>query len=172
MDFSVSSPILYALAALALQPIFLLALTRYKAVSGRNAAQFGLSFATVILVWSGLMAVSRQATNEELAAGLMVVAAGELFYLEIWALMSRGYTLGILTTLLLAGRPLEDAEVAARYRGGDGLSWIMEHRLRGLIAAGLVTKRGNVLVLSPLLGVATARLYRLTVRVLGLRRTG
>jgi hypothetical protein len=172
LDFAVSSPILYALAVLALQPVFLLALTRSKAIRGRNAAQFALSFATVILVWASLMAASGRAANEELVAGLMMLAAGEIFYLEIWALLSRGYTLGILTTLLVAGRPLEDVEVAARYRAGDGLAWIMEHRLRGLIAAGLVSKRGDLLVLSPLLGVATARLYRFSVRVLGLRRTG
>jgi len=46
----------------------------------------------------------------------MALSGGMLIYLEFWGLMSRGYTLGILLTLLDAERPLTETEIASRYR--------------------------------------------------------
>src|SRR5205807_7885585 len=101
----------------------------------------------------------------EMALGFMILGAALLFYLEVWALLSRGYTLGLLLTLHRAGRPLDDSELAARYRGGAGLSWIMSHRIDGLLSAGLVSLENGQVVLSPRLGtlVATACKYAIIV---------
>ena len=44
--------------------------------------------------------------------------------------------------------------------------------MSGLIAAGLVREEGGMVVLTPVLGVAAARLYKFSISVLGLRRTG
>jgi hypothetical protein len=102
----------------------------------------------------------------------MALADSMLVYLEIWGLMSRGYTLGIILTLYNAGRLLSEAEVSRSYRGGEGLAWIMCHRVGGLMAAGLVAKRNEDLVLTPLRGRIVAHLYRISIFVLGVRRTG
>jgi hypothetical protein len=102
----------------------------------------------------------------------MVIGSAVLVYLEIWGLLSRGYTLGLLTTIHQAGQPLPAAELARRYRGGEGLEWIMRHRLAGLEAAGLVRQDGENLVLTPRLGNAVAWSYRVAVALLGLKVTG
>ncbi len=86
--------------------------------------------------------------------------------------MTRGYTLGILLTLLNEDRPLGADEIFTAYRGGEGLGWIMRHRLGGLGAAGLLRKDGNQLILTPGRGMLVVRLYRVCIATLGLRKTG
>jgi len=95
-----------------------------------------------------------------------------LFYLEVWGLLSRGYTIGVLLTLLNADHPLTETEISSQYRGGEGLDWVMRHRLGGLIAAGLVEQQGDRVALTCIRGRAVARLYEVSITVLGLRRTG
>jgi len=48
----------------------------------------------------------------------------------------------------------------------------MGHRLSGLIGAGLVQERDGMVTLTPALGVPMAWLYKLSLAVLGLKRTG
>jgi hypothetical protein len=102
----------------------------------------------------------------------MTLVSMTLAYLEVWGLLSRGYTLGVLLTLYKAQAPLTESQIAAAYRGGDGLTWIMSHRLGGLTAARLVAVRDGAVQLTPLLGRIVAHSYRAAITVLGLRRTG
>src|SRR5260370_12756845 len=67
----------------------------------------------------------------ELATSFMILASALIVYLEIWALLSRGYTLGLLLTLFRGEHPMSDAQLAASYRQGEGVGWIMRHRLGG-----------------------------------------
>jgi len=66
----------------------------------------------------------------------------------------------------------EAAELTRHYRRGEGLDWIMRHRIAGLEAARLVRQVGPRLVLTARLGWAVAWIYRLTIAVLGLKTTG
>ena len=174
LDFSLTPTVLYALAAGAALPMYLALIARLPRFAGRNALQFLLGCLVMVVLWIGLVLWSgpRSPGRAEVCVGLMILAAEALFYLEVWSLLSRGYTLGLLVTLHRVHRPLDEEELARSYRGGSGLSWIMEHRVSGLIAAGLVREEGGMVVLTPVLGVAAARLYKFSISVLGLRRTG
>jgi hypothetical protein len=173
IELAASVPVVNALVAAAALPFVLLGATRWPRVKGRNAVQFALSYVIVVLFWAVTTAITAaDSPSAEIAVGLMLLAAAGLVYLEIWALMSRGYTLGILVTLLNADRPLSADDLAALYRQGSGLSWIMQHRVRGLIGAGLVRLNGDILSLTSFPGIATALLYRAVVKVLGLRMAG
>ena len=175
LDFSLAPSVLYGLLVGGAFPLCLAIICRLPQLSGHNALQFLIGFLTMTTLWGVLAAVwpgPRPPDLAEIAIGLMALGAGVLFYLEVWALLSRGYTLGLLVTLYNANRPLDEEELARSYRGGSGLSWIMQHRLSGLIGAGLVRQHGGMIILTPVLGVPVAWLFKLSIMVLGLRRAG
>ena len=68
-------------------------------------------------------------------------------------------------------RAMTDAQLAASYRGGQGVGWIMRHRLGGLMSTGLVRRQGDRIVLTST-GAIIAMLYRVAIAVLGLKVTG
>ena len=173
LDFSISPPLLAAVVVGMAQPVCLLLLTRVPGLKGRNASQFALSSLATIGLWIGsLPVIDGPANRMDIVAGAMILISSGLAYLEVWALLSRGYTLGLLLTLLRAEKPLTESELARRYRGGHGLSWIMQHRVGGLADAGIVLREGERLTLSPVRGVMIASMYKLCIGLLGLRRTG
>lgn len=174
IDFSISGPVLLALVFGMAMPVYLYVVARVPALAGRNALQFLVTFIAMILSWGMLVWLNPGGAVLDIPSAIIslcVLGTAALFYLEVWALLSRGYTLGLLLTLFLSGKPLAENELAARYRGGDGLDWIMQHRLSGLAAAHLVTIDNGVIALTPS-GTLIANLYRLSVSILGLRKTG
>jgi hypothetical protein len=156
-------------------PIYLLLLARAPLLAGRNALQFFAAVMIAAALWgaAALAIPAAQPTGGgEFLLGVMVLGSVFLLYLEVWALLSRGYTLGLVITIHHAGRPLSAAELTQHYRRGQGLQWIMRHRLAGLAAARLVRREGPFLVLTPRLGRAVAWSYRLAIAALGLKATG
>lgn len=174
IDLAMPPAIAIALANALLFPAWLAGTARLRALQERHALRFLVSAIVMALAWLVSMAALAPAglTPMDAVVGLCVVLGALLFYLEVWALMTRGYTLGILLTLLKTGRPLSAQEIFDGYRDGDGLGWIMSHRLGGLCASGFIARSGDRLTLAPGRGVFIARLHRLCVAVLGLRRTG
>ena len=175
LDFSLTPAVLYALVAGVALPVYVAVIARLAPLGGHNALQFLFGSLVMVVLWVGLVLGwpgPRSPGRAELCTGVMILGAGWLFYLEAWALLSRGYTLGLLVTLYRARRPLNEEELARSYRGGFGLSWIMEHRLSGLLGAGLVRRQDGMVALTPRLGAAVALLYKGAIRVLGFRRTG
>jgi hypothetical protein len=172
IDFTASPAICYAFVASALMLPLLVLITRLSFFHGKNALQFLITFCVTIASWCIAVLYVGTFSGGDSPVSLMIIGCASLIYLEAWALFSRGYTLGLLLTLHRAGRPLDEKELAENYRGGDGLSWIMEHRLRGLKSFGLVTMIDDKIVLTPALGVPVAWVYKLILRVLGLRKTG
>jgi hypothetical protein len=174
IDFTLAGPVLCAIIAALLLPAALLATTRLPGLRGRNATQFTVSALAIWLLWgvSSLAALGGDRPLAGIASGAMILTVATLFYLEIWALLSRGYTLGLLLTLLGAGRPLLEEELAGSYRGGGGLSWIMRHRVAGLVGARLVASDGDRIALTRWRGVPMAWCYKVSIAVLGLKRTG
>jgi hypothetical protein len=167
LDFATSTPIAAALGVIAGTPLLLAALARVPGLRGRNALQFSLVVVAGFAAW---LACAKSATAVEAQYGFLLLAAAELLYLEIWGLLSRGYTLGVLATLHAAGTPLSAEDLAARYRGGDGLDWILRHRMGGLVATGLVSASdGRLALTAP--GTAVAALYRVAAALLCLRAT-
>lgn len=175
LDLSMSHALLTALAVCLLQPFCLLAITRLPQLAGQNALQFLLSAMFVIVLWLGLICIAphlRPVSLVDTVICLMTIAGVMLLYLEVWGLLSRGYTLGILLTLWLAKHSLRENEISVRYRDGDGLAWIMQHRLHGLVTARLVKLQGGRVILTPVRGLKLAQTYAACITALGLRRTG
>lgn len=172
IDFSLSTNNLSALLAALGFPVCLAIVARLPGLVGRNALQFLVTWIMMAVAWSTMAMGSGPWGVEDLIVSAMILGSATILYLEAWALLSRGYTLGLLVTLLRARRPVDEKALAEKYRGGRGLSWILRHRLGGLETAGLVrTERGWVM-LTPAFGVSVGRLYGASVRVLGLRRVG
>lgn len=173
VDFAAGGAVLTSLIAAALFPAVLAVLARLPALRDRNALQFLASSVIIVGLWviALLLPGVPASTAAELATSLMILAGALLVYLEAWGLLSRGYTLGLLLTLFRGGRPITDAQLAASYRQGEGVGWIMRHRLGGLMSARLVRRQGDRIVLTST-GAIIGILYRVAIAVLGLKVTG
>jgi hypothetical protein len=161
------------LAAALAFPVVLMVFARVPLLRARNAWQFALSVGALAVGlgaaawwWGG--ATTR---TEDIVVGLMLLGAGLLVELEVWALLSRGYTLGLLLTLLEAKGRLDERRLAQSYRGGAGLGWIMEHRLAGLEGARLIRAEDGMMRLTAG-GYLVGCLHRMAVRALGIARSG
>lgn len=171
LDFSLTPPMVSALVAGLAMPITLAVIARLRWLSARNALQFFVGSLVTFTVWAGIVIVQSGTAPPALAdicVGVMILGTAALFYLEVWSLLSRGYTLGMLLTLYRAGGSLDEDELALRYRGGEGLSWIMRHRLSAMVQAGLVRHEDGVVRLTRALGVPVSWLYRVSIAILGL----
>jgi hypothetical protein len=174
LEFTMPGAVIAAFAVSVSLPVCLLVIARLPPLAGRNAVQFLISVMIAIAAWAAallLVPAARPTGAVEVIIGAMVIGSAVLVYLEIWSLLSRGYTLALVVTIHQAGGTLTAPELARRYRGGEGLEWIMRHRLAGLEAAGLVRRTDDRLVLTGL-GRAAAWSYRVAIAVLGLRTTG
>jgi hypothetical protein len=173
LDFAAGASVLISVLAAGLFPIVLAVLSRLPGLRDRNALQFLASSVAVVALWGIALHAhgGPAATGAELATSFMILASALLVYLEAWAILSRGYTLGLLLTLFRGKRPMTDAELSASYRHGQGLGWIMRHRLGGLLSARLVRRQGDLVILT-FPGLVIARLYRAAIAFLGLKVTG
>jgi hypothetical protein len=174
VDFALPPAMAAALAAALLFPPCLAAMSRIGPLAGRHGSAFLASSLIMIVCWLAIVHWPGfpAFTLAEALGGLFVVLGAVIFYLQLWGLMTRGFSLGILLTLLKTGRPLTGEEIFVAYRDGDGLGWIMRHRLDGLCAAGMIVQDGDRLVLSSPTGTAIAMLNKACVAFFGLRRTG
>ena len=175
VDFSLTGSLQAALIISAIHPLFLWLMTRIPSLKGRNPAQYLWS---VIALWTSWLILILRVPSfspegiADVVVSLFALGGAALLYLEIWGLMSRGYTLSILIAMLDAKGPVSPDDIARRYRGGDGLDWIMRHRLGGLEAAGLIVRDGDHITLTTPSGLFVAKLYALGIAILGLRKTG
>ena len=174
LEFTMTGAVIAALVISVALPLCLLVVARVPTLVGRNALQFLVSVLIAAAAWAVALVLippARPTGALDVAVGAMLLGSAALFYLEIWSLLSRGYTLALIVTIHQAGGPLTPAELARRYRSGEGLEWIMRHRLAGLEGAGLVRHEDGQIVLTHL-GRAAAWSYRVAIALLGLRTSG
>jgi hypothetical protein len=175
IDFTISQPVYVAIISIVLFPFILVLVSKMKTLFGRNALQFFLAFLVTTVGWLiSLVYLLFQATlygAESYCVSFFLYCSALLVYLEIWALLSRGYTIGLLLTFYKSNSPLDAIELAKLYRGGEGLDWLIKHRFSGLISAKMIQLKDHQVVLSPR-GVLVAFLYKLSVMFFGLRYSG
>jgi hypothetical protein len=173
LDFTAGAGVTAALLAAALYPSVLALLARLHRLRDRNALQFLAGTLIIFVLWAitWRMTGAVRPSAAELVTSLMILGGALLVFLEAWVLLSRGYTLGLLLTLFRSARPMTEAELARSYRQGQGLGWIMRHRLGGLLSTGLVRRKDDCIVLTPT-GALIGVLYRVAIAVLGLKVTG
>ena len=166
--------ILITLILCILFPIFLFFIARFKIYQGKNASQFFICMLVTMLIWlSSLMAVTQlfSLSMELILTNIFIMICALLVYLEIWGLLSRGYTLSLLLTFYKAKKPLNIEELGNSYRSGYGLKWLIEHRFAGLEAAGMLRTNGDKVTLT-YKGVIIVFVYQLFIRIFGLKVTG
>lgn len=175
IDFSIDYPVSVALIASAFFPFVLIVITKISYFAGRNAIQFLFCFLITTIGWLiGLFFLINKHMmigTESFYVSFFLYNGMMLGYLEIWGLLSRGYTLGLLLTFYKAGTPLSANELARLYRGGEGLHWLMKHRFVGLVSAKMIKREGNLIILTTR-GCVVAYLYKLLVSIFGLRYSG
>src|SRR5262245_66580548 len=99
LDFTMPGAVTAALAVSLTLPAYLLVIARLPFLAGRNALQFSISVLVTVAVWLAALAFvpgARPAGGAEVIVGALLLATAVLVYLEIWSLMSRGYTLALL----------------------------------------------------------------------------
>jgi len=165
IDFSMGYPVQITLIASVFFPIVLMIIARIHKLSGRNDIQFTLSFIITSIAWLGVLGTESICVSFFLYIGII------LCYLEIWGLLSRGYTLGLLLTFYKANTPLSASELAGLYRGGEGLEWLITHRFAGLASAKMIERQGDKITLTTR-GTIVAFLYKLSLLFFGLRYSG
>ena len=137
IDFSMSYLILLTIIVCGSFPIILFFVAKIKKTAGRNALQFLIACVITTVILFLIIAMANASMLDNLTSFLLYYSA--LFiYLEIWGLLSRGYTLGMLLTFYKINRPITIEELAKLYRGGEGLDWLIRHRFKGLAAARLI----------------------------------
>lgn len=174
IDFSIDLLLKLALCEVLIFPFILIVLSRIPWIRQKNAQQFLWSFLVSFISYILFIAVIRTnypEDNSQLLYSLLAYFSAMIIYLEIWALLSRGYTLGLLLTAYRSKQKVDLNYLAHSYRGGEGLEWIIRHRLSGLIGAKLIKNQSGDLSLTPL-GSLIAKLYQFSIKILGLGYTG
>jgi len=92
--------------------------------------------------------------NERLAEALFGLAVHVALcvggVLQVYNLADRGFSLRVLIEIAAApDGALGAKEIAARYGGGQGLGWMLEKRIRDMIAQGLIRPEGDGYRASP-----------------------
>lgn len=175
IDFSLSYPIQITLLMSALFPVILLFLAKTVWLSGRNALQFLATYLLTTFSWVSILLIfTKEPINlfvNSLWISFFLYHAIILIYLEIWGLLSRGYTLGLLLTFYKANTPLTIDALANSYRGGKGLYWLIHHRFAGLAAAKIIKLDHDKVTLTAR-GKFIASIYDLSIQFFGLRYSG
>ncbi len=99
LDFTMPATVAAPLAVSLSLPIYLLLVVRIPSLAGRNALQFLVSVLITIAVWTGALVfipAARPISVADIVMETMIVCIVTLVYLEIWALLSRGYTLTLI----------------------------------------------------------------------------
>jgi len=174
LNFSLSSAEAIAFLSVLLFPMALIIIARILFFKDRNALQFFVTTISIFCFWVGgiIYTYFNGTSLNEILSSFMIFFTSLLVYLEIWALLSRGYTLGILLTLSKSSTPLNDKNLAQAYRQGEGLQWLIQHRFSGLFSAKLLFQEKNKICLTPFFGNCTVKIYKLFILMFNLKKTG
>src|SRR4051794_26312735 len=138
MEFRFPPEMIYPFALSVAFPLTLFCAGLLPGLRANNATRFFAAALAQTALWIlgslALPAELRPRSPSAWALGGVIWACFMLLYLEVWALLSRGYTLALLLVLLKSAAPVPAAQIAREYRGGSGLGWIMQHRAGGLEA--------------------------------------
>ncbi len=174
IDFSCNQSTFITLTLCLLFPVILFFITRVNKFRGKNAQQFLVCTLITLISWLSTLILTKTiffSNAEIITTNIFIIICALLVYLEIWGLLSRGYTIGLLLTFYKIQKPLNEQELADSYRGGQGLAWLIDHRFRGLITAGLLRREGDYFALTKK-GAIIAFFYEKFIQLFGLRQTG
>lgn len=90
-----------------------------------------------------------------------------LVYMELFSMLCRGFSLGIVSVLYDNG-PMKTKEICALYGGGRGMVWMIEKRIDSIEKMGLVRRESGYLRVHSLAGVLigrSARFYKELIKI-------
>ncbi|WP_430396130.1 hypothetical protein [Ferrovibrio sp.] len=174
-SFSLPIEIGIALALAPLLPLLHVAALHLLPRAGRGRLLLGASLAMLacyvfgVLFQQGAWDFMRL---QRLIAGLLALIGWLLAYVEALSLITRGYTLGLLSELHRRNRPTTEEDLAHGYAGGQGLEWAMRKRVDDLIALGLAREEAGMLHLVRPKGVRWAKVFAACISLIGFKQTG
>src|SRR5262245_45114382 len=128
IDFVPTLPVALSLAAAALLPVLLLALSHGPLKVAAPGRRFVVVTSLAWCAWLAAMIVSAP-DAVELVTGALLLATATLAGFTLWTLVAWGFTLSMLLALHRAGRPLTVEEWAAAYTRGKPLDAFTRDRL-------------------------------------------
>jgi hypothetical protein len=169
VDFVPTVPVALSLAACALLPGTLLALSHGPGKVAAPGRRFVLATALTWLAWA-VAALAVAPGWVELLTGALLLATATLVGFTLWTLVAWGFTLSMLLALARAGRPLTVEAWALEYTRGKPLAAFARVRLGVLFALGLAEVRGGAVVMTPRRGRLFANAAAALRRLFGLPR--
>lgn len=169
VDFVPSAPVALSLAACALLPGVLLALSRGPARVAAPGRRFVVATGLTWAAWLAAM-IAIVPGWVDLSTGALLLATATLSGFTLWTLVAWGFTLSMLLALARGGRPLTAAEWALATTRGRPLDVFARDRLGVLLALGLARVEGGRVVMTPARGRFVARAARTLRFLFGLPR--
>jgi len=104
--------------------------------------------------------------------GIFLLGFFFIGYFEFQSLISRGYSLRILSDLFSINKPMTAQQIAANYGGGRGLKWFLDKRLRGLKYFGLIKEERGKIRLTNHAGKIVSIILSYSKKILMIERSG
>src|SRR5437764_6602360 len=114
VDFVPTLPAALSLAACALLPVLLLALSHGPLRVAAPGRRFVRAAALMWAAWAAAMTATAPGAVD-LVTGVLLLATATLAAFTLWTLVAWGFTLSMLLALVRAGRPLTAEEWALAY---------------------------------------------------------
>jgi hypothetical protein len=167
VEFVPSVPIALSLAACALLPGVLFALSHGPARVTAPGRRFVVATVVTWGAWGTAMIASAPGWVD-LSTGALLLATATLAGFTLWTLVAWGFTLSMLLALARAGRPLTGDEWALATTRGRPLGAFTRDRLGLLLELGLARVEGGRVVMTPARGRFVARTARALRLLFGL----
>ena len=104
--------------------------------------------------------------------GIFVLGFFFIGYFEFQSLLSRGYTLCILSDLFSINKSMTVQQIAGNYGGGKGLKWFLDKRLKGLKYLGLIREEKGKIKLTNRTGKTVSIILSFSKKILMIERSG
>ena len=104
--------------------------------------------------------------------GIFVLGFFFIGYFEFHSLISRGYSLRILSDLFSINKSMTAQQIATNYGGGKGLKWFLDKRLKGLKDLGLIREERGKIKLTKHTGKTVSIILSFSKKVLMIERSG
>lgn len=149
--------IILALALGIFFPIILL-VSKYSKL---NVSRRYITSAIVVVLLYALLCLAIPSNYLIDFSGLLLLLSILIFFLGVWGLLTRGYSVAILIALHSVGGKATTIELEKNYSGGRGLRWLTAKRLDGLTVSKTIKIEKNQITIRKPLGLLLIKLNKI-----------
>ena len=153
---SIHLEIIWALALGILFPIILL-LSKYSKL---DVSRRYVTSAAMVIFFYALLCLAKPSNYLINFSGLLLLLSILIFFLGLWGVLTRGYSVAILVSLYNVGGKATTTELEKNYSGGRGLEWLTAKRLNGLSVAKIIKIEKDQITIRKPLGPLLIKLYK------------